>query len=259
MIKILRQLGLLCLFCLLIACESTGPTKPDPSLANVKRDTRAAKINTQLGVQYLQRGDYEVALQKLKKAIAQDPRSATAHNALAILYQTLGEEEKATYYFQQAVNIDPNNSQALNNYAAFLCNQESYEKAESLFLKAIENPLYRSKPSAYENLGLCMSLASDNVKAEKYFRQALQLNPKMSKSLFQMAAISYSQADYTQARAYIQRYQEVAAWNPSSLLMAIKIENKLGDRNAMASYKLKLRSQYPDSNEWHQVSEGQLD
>jgi type IV pilus assembly protein PilF len=36
-------------------------------------------------------------------------------------------------------------------------------------------------------------------------------------------------------------------------------ENKLGDKNAVASYMLILRSRFPDSNEMQQVNRGLID
>ena len=55
----------------------------------------AAEINMRLGLNYMQRGDYEFALEKLEKALQQDPNLPSAHNTIDILYQRLGEEEKA--------------------------------------------------------------------------------------------------------------------------------------------------------------------
>ncbi|WP_438970348.1 type IV pilus biogenesis/stability protein PilW, partial [Methylophaga sp.] len=239
----------------LTACNSTGNTRPE----YVAPDPKAAEINMRLGLNYMQRGDYAIALDKLEKALKQNPNLPSAHNTIALLYQQLGENDKAEAHFLEAVERAPKYSEAQNNFGVFLCQQRRYEDAEQRFLKAIENPLYNSKAMALENAGLCVSRIPDLEKAEAYFRKALQLQPTLSKSLLQMATINYGQQNYLQSRAYIQRYQQASGWTAQSLLLAIKIENKLNDQDAVSSYSLILRSRFPDSDEMRMLNQGLID
>jgi len=238
----------------LVACTNAGSTRPT---VHATPDAKAAEINVRLGLNYLQRGDYEIALAKLEKALQQNPNLPSAHNTIALLYQRLEEMDKAEYHFKQAVQRDPTYSAAQNNYGAFLCGQERYDEAEQHFLEAVKNPLYANKAQALENAGMCANRIPDQTLAEKYFLKALQINPNLSKSLLQMAQLRFLNIDYEDARSYIQRYQAVANWTPSALFTAIQIENKLKDRDAVASYALLLRANYPDSDEAQQVKKGQ--
>lgn len=239
---------------LLTACASGGGTKPT---THVAPDPKAAEINMRLGLNYLQRGDYEVALEKLERALQQNPNLPSAHNTIALLYQRLNETEKAEYHFREAVNREPKYSEAQNNYGVFLCQQQRYEEAEQRFLTAIENPLYSSAAQALENAGMCVNRIPDTQRAEKYFRQALQRNANLSNSLFHMANISYEQKDYLQARAYIERFQANSQWTSQALLLAIKTENQLNDQDAVASYALLLRARFPDSDATQEFKKGQ--
>lgn len=238
----------------LTACTPGGGTRPTEHVAP---DPKAAEINMRLGLSYFQRGDYAVALEKLQKSLQQDPNLPSTHNTIALLYQRLNETDKAEEHFKQAVRRAPDYSEAQNNYGVFLCEQQRYKEAEQRFLKAIENPLYPSPAEAIENAGVCVGRIPDAEQAEKYFRQALQINPYLSKSLIQMANLSYEQNDYLQARAYLQRYEAVSRWSSQSLFLAIKTENKLNDQDAVASYELLLRATFPDSDETQQVKKGQ--
>jgi type IV pilus assembly protein PilF len=255
MSKNVRKWGVLLLLTALTACNSTGGTRPE----YVAPDPKAAEINMRLGLNYLQRGDYAVALEKLQKALKQNPNLPSAHNTIALLYQRLGEDEKAEAHFLEAVERAPDYSQAQNNFGVFLCAQQRYDEAEKRFLKAVENPLYTTPQLAYENAGLCASRKPDKDKAESYFRKALQVEPTLAKSLLQMAELSYQSESYLQARGYIQRFQSSANWTAPALYLAIKTENKLDDQNAVASYTLLLRSRFPDSDEMQLVRQGQLD
>lgn len=244
--KLITILGFMTL---LTACSSGPTTRTAP-------DAKAAEINMRLGINYMQRGDYEFALEKLEKSLEQDPSLPSAHNTIAILYQQLNETEKAEKHFNEAVTLDPNYSQAQNNYGVFLCRQGRFKEAEERFLKALENPLYQSAAQAYENAGLCALEQPDLNKAEGFFRQALQIDPTLLKSLAAMADVSYEQQNYLQARAYVQRFQQAGQWTAPVLLTAIKTENKLNDQNAVSSYILILRARFPDSDELQLVNRG---
>lgn len=242
----------------LTACQNSGQVRPtEPSTEQVRPDKKAAELNMQLGISYMQRGDYETALQKLQKAIRQDHNLASAQMTIAVLYNRLAELEQAEYHYKRAIKIAPNYSEAQNNYGTFLCQQGRHEESVERFLKAVENPLYKNPDQAYENAGLCAREIPDLDRAERYLRKALQMNPRLGKSLLGMAEISYQQADYMTGRAYIQRFREAARWTPEALLTAIKIENQLDDQDAVASYSVLLRGRFPDSEQAKQVKRGQ--
>ncbi len=64
-----------------------------------------------------------------------------------------------------------------------------------------------------------------------------------------MSDLSYNQGNYLSARGYLQRYLEIANHTPISLWLGIRIERELGDKNALSSYALSLRNNFPDSKE----------
>ena len=255
MSNIIRRVGLYMTVGLLTACVSGGDGISKQS--DQVYDTDAAEINMRLGLNYLQQGDYATALDKLERSIEQDPTLPSAQNTIAMLYQQLNENEKAEAHFKKAISLDPKYSEAQNNYGVFLCRQGRYAEAEQRFQVAVENPLYRDKPYAYENMGLCASRALDNVKAEKYFHKALQENPLSVKSILGLAEINYSEGYYQEAADYLERYRAVAPHSPHSLFLNIQVANKLGDKNAVASYKLYLKAHFPDSDEAQLVKKGE--
>ena len=70
-----------------------------------------------------------------------------------------------------------------------------------------------------------------------------------------MAQLTYETGDYLKSRAYLQRYSDVTKHTAASLWLGLQLERKLGDRNAEASYALLLRSEFPDSEEAHRLSQ----
>lgn len=216
-----------------------------------KREAAASKADplVDLGVAYMERGDRARALDKLTRALQMDPNLPRGHYAIALLYDGMGEEDKAQSHYRRALSLDPRYAEARNAYGAFLCRQGDIKEAEKEFLEAARNPLYTTPDLAYTNAGLCLMAKQDKEGAEKYFREALQLNPLQPTALLQMAELSYQSDKYLNARAYLQRYREVAQHTPESLWLGILSEMKLGDRNAASSLALLLRARFPDSDQ----------
>lgn len=245
---LLRILPLLSAIVILGACATTG-TNNRGELQTEYEANEVAKANMRLGVAYMQDGKYEKALEKLKRARKADPRYPTVYNMLGLLYQRMGTDDRAEDSFKQALNLAPDEPDILNNYGQFLCNQNRFADAEAAFLKSAQNPLNEKPASALTNAGTCASLHDDPDKAETYFRQALEVNPRQRRALLRMAELQYESGEYLSARGYLQRFTQVARHNASSLWIGIRIEDKLGDQDTVSSYALSLKSKFPDSEQ----------
>lgn len=220
-----------------------------------KNDLKIAESNWKLGVGYYQQGKIEAALEKLQKALKAQPDYPPAHSSIALVYQRLGNNEKAREHYETALEFEPTNGNIHNNFATLLCQTGNPLQAEKHFLKAMNSRGYRTQAQALENLGSCMMQVPDFDKAEKYLRQALKLNPKLSGALLQMVRISLEKKSYMSGRAYLQRFHEIASINPQSLLLGIKVEKKLGDKKAASDYESQLRRNFPDSEETNKLLE----
>ena len=234
---------------LLCGCAHTSTKRPVSS--DDKR--KIAELNTQIAIQHMRERDFELALKKLEKAIDADPGYADAYNASGIVYSQLGETEKAEENFRRSLRIDGDNPLTLNNYGQFLCRRGDHEKGEEMFLAATANPLYRNPGVAFSNAGTCALAANDVPKAEKYFRKALEKDPRIAAALLSMAKITFDSDRFLPARAYLQRYSEVAPQTAASLWLGVRVERELGDRDAEASYALALEKNFPDSEEVRQL------
>lgn len=209
----------------------------------------AAATNLQLAVEYMQRREYERALEKLDRAREADPDYPLTYNTYGVLYQSLGDNSRAEQNFKRALRLGGEDSPTLNNYGRFLCQQNRVDEADKVFQRAAGNPLYETPEIPITNAGICMLGAARAPEAERYFRRALEINPRMSPALLQMSHLSYAKGDSLKARGYLQRYLETARHTADSLWLGIQIEQKLGDRDAVASYSLQLRNNFPDSEQ----------
>ncbi|MEX2352748.1 MAG: type IV pilus biogenesis/stability protein PilW [Gammaproteobacteria bacterium] len=237
----------------LVALYGCASTVDNTSLRPRETSNEAATANLNLGIEYMRNGNLERALERLNRAHQADPNYYATHNAYGLLYQRLGDNTLAERHFRRAIALNNNDSPSKNNLGSFLCQNGRYEEAEQIFLSAASNPLYETPEIAYANAGTCAMMNDDEQDAEKYFRQALSINPGVPIALIQMAQLSYAQENYLSARGYLQRYQSVARNTAESLLLGIRVEQQLGDRDAVSSYEMMLKNNFPDSEEIQQL------
>ncbi|MBI5613116.1 MAG: type IV pilus biogenesis/stability protein PilW [Gammaproteobacteria bacterium] len=234
----------------LAACASR-----EEQAASEVRSSRLVETRTQLAASYMQRNQLDIALEELEKALAVESDNSQANNVMGLLQIRLKNDEKAEQHFRRALSAQGDNSEARNNYGVFLCERGRLDDAEHQFKTALANPLYKTPEIAGINAGTCLLKKNAPALAEKYFRTALQVNPKSPTALYQMAVLNFTAKQFLPARGFIQRYMEVGNDTPESLLLAIRIEHALGAKDAQAQYAGRLRSKFPDSPEAKQLSD----
>lgn len=227
---------------LLTACSS------EPTVNDAKR-AELVNIRTQLGAGYLQRNQVDIAYQELERALAIDANDSQANNIMGLLQARLKNYELAEKHFRKALSAQPDNADAHNNYGVFLCDQGKLDEAEQQFNRALANPLYKTPELANINAGLCLMKRPAPARAAKYFKQALEINPKLGSALYNMAKISFDSGQTLSARGYMQRFFEIAPDSAESLLLAANIERTLGNREMQAHYGLRLTAKYPGTPE----------
>jgi type IV pilus assembly protein PilF len=231
-----------------VRTESRGGDNTGELGSPVKR-VSPANVYVELGTAYLAEDNLGEAFKNARKAVLVDDDLASAHNLLGVVHQRLGQRAKAGEHFRRAVKLDPRNPYALNALGSFLCGEEQYEEADGYFQRALENPLYPTPWIASHNAGQCAERAGQLSSAEDHYRRALRSNPRFAPSLLRMAQLSFDTDNYLSARAYLQRYAQVARHTAESLWLGLRTERQLGDKDQVASYRLKLRANFPDSEQ----------
>lgn len=219
----------------------------------------ASEINTQLGVSYMQQGNFNQASESLEKALEQNSRNAGAHAAKAVLSERLEEYDEADHHFRRSLRLDDEQPSVRNNYGRFLCNRGRFDEADEQFQYAIDDSLYERRHVALANAGLCALRDDRTAEAEDYLRRALEREPRFASALRHMARLRFEDGDHLGARGYYQRFTEVGNQSASTLLLGVQIERALDNRDEAASYALRLRSQYPDSEEARELRELERD
>jgi type IV pilus assembly protein PilF len=213
----------------------------------------AGRINARLAMEYLKRGQLQVAQEKIEKALAQNPKDVNVQLAAGLVYERLHENRTAEKHFRQAVRISPDSPEAQNALGAYFCRNKQQEKGEEMFLKAAANPLYRTPFVAYTNAGVCARSAGDLEQAERYLRQALTSKVDYPETYAQLAGVLHDRGNNLHARAFVERYLAVAPATPDMLLLGYNIEVAMKDEVAAAAFKARLEKEFPDSEQLRRV------
>jgi type IV pilus assembly protein PilF len=246
----------------LAACALSPPTdqpafKPQVTTTGIDSKSRdRARIHTELAANYFDAGNIGVALEEVREALRAEPEYGPAYNVSGLIYAELKEDKLAQDNFQQALRLDPLDSDANNNYGRFLCDRKRTDDAVRYFLAALRNPLYKTPERSYVNAGVCLRRGGDSTGAEDYFNKALKLQAGQPQALYQLADMAYSRRQYPQAKEYLIRLEQVSPANPEVLWLAVRLERKLGDRDAAASYSMQLTRNFPQSKEARALQAG---
>jgi len=236
---------------LLTGCISTT-TGTAPREAN---NSEAAELNYQLGARYYQNGQYELARDRLLLSVKLDPTRAGSYATLALAYEALGNLRLATQNYEKAVQVAPRNFEIRNTYAVFLCNQKDFAGAADNFEKAARHPENDNAEVTLTNAGVCLVQKPDLMRAEEFFRQALQVRTNYGEALLQLCLLKYKTEDYLSARAFLQRYMTANKHTAGVLYLGSEIEAKLGDERAQQDYVERLLREFPQSPEARKAME----
>lgn len=234
---------------LMSTAVNTAVATHEENQVKAEQNHQIAIANYNVGVEYIRQGDFDKALDRLIKAREANPEYLPVYNALGVVYQNMEAPDKAEENFKQALKLDAGDSDTLNNYGQFLCKTERAAEANQYFLQAASDPLYQTPEIPYTNAGICAQMHQQQDQAAEYFNRALSLNPRMPGALLQMSEISCDKGNYSAARDYLKRYLDVARYTPRSLWLGIRIERELGDKDAVSSYAMLLRNDFPKTKE----------
>lgn len=234
-------LGLFIVFS--VACVSVENRKGSPE--------EIASVNLKLARSYYSKAQYDIAEEKLDKALNAEPDNIAANALLALVYNQQDKKDRAQGQFEKALDLAEQNSvefaEINNNFAIFLCKNDNWPEAESHFKAAIEVTDYKARAGALENAGLCALQAEDYSKAEHYFELALKENSHMARSTLGLAKVKAQINDWSTVKSLIQTLHQRIKASEEGLYMLVLAERNLNNNAAAHDYQDQLNNMFPDS------------
>ncbi len=243
-----------------------APGDPGPGLqpttdttGNESEARNRARVHTELAAGYFNLGNLGVALEEVTVAQQADPTYATVYNVAGLVYASLKDDRRAEENFKRALQLSPADPDTNHNYGGFLCDRKRETEGIKYLLAAVQNPLYQTPERSLVNAGVCARRRGDDAAAQEFFLRAVAVRPNQPQALFQLAELAFAANNYAAAQGYLRRYAQAAPAGADVLWLALRVERKLGNALAQASYTQQLRKNFPDSKEAAALQAGRFE
>ncbi|NVK32091.1 MAG: tetratricopeptide repeat protein [Gammaproteobacteria bacterium] len=232
------KIGILALTAVLMAgagCATVGGDK-------------SARLNAELGREYLFRGDLPQAKAKIDRALEKAPDDAYVLSSYGLLLDQTDSVSEAVGYHKRAVEAEPQNIEYRNAYGASLCTLGKYDAAIAQFIAAAENKVNTKPEISLDNAALCALRGGQYAAAAGYAERALDLRPEFPLAQIHLAEARARTGNVDEAIDLINDYhRNDRAISPDSLYLAVGVSLAAGDNVAAETYKNLLLDRFPDS------------
>lgn len=269
----MRSAWLWCLLALstaaLMACASAPGGAAGPAVASDGQqwitdsdepDThRRARLRIELASGYFEQGKTTVALDEVKQALVADPSYAPAYNLRGLIYLRLSEPVLAESSFRQAIRLAPRDGDSWHNLGWLHCEAGRYADAVAAFGTALQTPQYASAAKTWMSQGICQARAGLLPDAERSLMRSFELDAANPITSYNLASLLLQRKDFARAQFYIRRLNNSELANAESLWLGARIEQRLGNREAVRQLGEQLRRRYPESQEAAAYERGAFD
>ena len=142
-----------------------------------ERRKKQARMTRTLGEAYMQQGNYTESLKELIKAEKLYSDDHLLHNDLGLAYMAKERFDKAEFHFKKAIEIRDEYAPAKNNLGTVYMAKREWDAAIEQFKTVAGDILYATPHFPLTNLGIAYYNKQDYVNAERYYLEALDLEP----------------------------------------------------------------------------------
>jgi len=151
--------------------------------ASQEKRKKQARITRTLGEAYMQQGNYTESLKELLKAEKLYSNDHLLHNDLGLTYMAKKRLDNAEFHFKKAIDIRPEYAPAKNNLGTVYMAKQDWDAAIKQFKTVAGDLLYGTPHFPLTNLGTAYYNKHDYINSEKYYLEALDLEPNFALAL----------------------------------------------------------------------------
>lgn len=248
-----RALSLALLLACIVGCAAPGSgpdARPEPVTESDETDVRKrARVRLALAVGYFEQGQTNVALDELKQALTTDPSFGEAHNLRGLIFMRLNDNRTAEESFRRALALNSRDAAALHNVGWLYCQQGRYDESFRMFQQALDNPTYGERPKTLMAKGLCEMRANRLGEAEQSLARSYELDAGNPITGYNLASLLFNRGENVRAQFYIRRINNSEFANAESLWLGAKVEQRLGNTQAVNQLGDQLHRRFPQSRE----------
>jgi type IV pilus assembly protein PilF len=136
-----------------------------------------ARTSRQLGEAYMHQGNYTESLKELLKAEKLYSEDHLLQNDLGLAYMAKKRFDMAELHFKKAIDIREQYAPAKNNLGSVYLARQDWDAAIEQFKTVVGDILYATPHFPLTNMGIAYYNKHDYINAEKYYLDALDLQP----------------------------------------------------------------------------------
>lgn len=141
---------------------------------NIRKAPNKQRAYSVLGSIYLRQGRSLKAIDYFKKAVERAPRAGLLHYQLARAYGTIGDMQRESEHYLLAAKHGTDNAVALNGIGTYFLRLKKLDSALEFFLLSKK---FGGNAETHNNIGLVYYLQGDYMRAELYYKKALETEP----------------------------------------------------------------------------------
>ncbi len=161
-------------------------------------------LHYQIGVNYLVKGNIEMAFFELTKAERLKPKDPEILFALGTTYLYRGDAEMAAERFKNTIRFDPGHADAYNNLGAAYLVLKRWDEAIDACQKALDQIGYRTPEKALTIMGWAYFKKGDPGRAVGLLKRALSVSPGAPDASNKLAEIYLEQGAIMKAKPILQ-------------------------------------------------------
>tara|TARA_B100001093_G_scaffold318926_1_gene304304 strand:+ start:329 stop:2338 length:2010 start_codon:yes stop_codon:yes gene_type:complete len=163
----------------------------------IKIGSKNSIVFTNLAALMQIKGDRSHNVFLLKKAISLDPNLPQAHSNLGLELVNIGELDNAINSYKEALKLDPNYAEAHNNFGQVMEIKSNLDKAINSYQKAID--LRPDYSEAHFNLGNALKEKKEIYQAIDKYQTALKFNPNFVQAYNNLGILLHEKSEYSKA------------------------------------------------------------
>jgi type IV pilus assembly protein PilF len=236
-----------------------GESRDRITASDESESSKRARVRLELAAAYFGRGQMETALDQVKLALVAEPNLGQAHNLRGLIYASLGDERLAEESFRRALQINARDTDTMQNFGWYLCQQKRYAEANQQFDQLLAIPQYRDGARTLLTQGVCHAFAGNLPEAERTLLRSYEMDPGNPAAAVNLSEVLYRKGDLERARGFIRRINlQADVASAQTLWLAARIENRLGNQDALDDVGRQLRNRFPASREAALFDKGQF-
>ncbi len=235
----MRYLAVLLLSSTLLACTTTQGTST--SMKSSKTMTAESlpesdKLTYQMGVDYIGRGEYQVANEKLMSLVKKYPNFSELYVMLGVSQERQGKRSDALSLYSKAIATNPMDRMAIKHYGMLQCN--SYDKSAPENLARIaDNAMPEVKAGMNSAAAACYLVHKNAVKGNEYADRGIAANPNYADTYFFKAIAANELNRPHEVFSALDRYHDEYGYEPNSVYLGLKAARKSRNQAEISKYE----------------------